>query len=160
VRNATEAERQRAVDSARLGFQAGPVQAPAVTVGEPQMVRSVLGEPSYWLVPGFAAGQMRVLARILRDGRLATIAQLREPAADCAAAVTGMSAPQALQFRAVVESQQPGGTVSSPTLVHDGPVGREAWLYQVRLSAGLIIWTFATAGGSYSRPAGAMPTGS
>ncbi len=121
-------------------------------VGAPELVRTTIGEPSYWLVPGLREGLIQVVARILRDGRLATVAQLAEPAVDCATALTGLSAAQAGRFVPDVEAKYAGALVSGPILVHDGPVGREAWLYRLSTANAGTVWAFATSGGTYSRP--------
>jgi len=120
-------------------------------VGTPELVHQVGGEPSYWLVPGLLEGRVEVVARILDSGRLATIARLPEPVSDCAAAVTGMSANQAVGYAREVEARYAGKLISGPMLIHDGPVGREAWLYSVSNASAGVIWVFATAGGTYTR---------
>ena len=109
------------------------------------------GGLSYWLVPGQRDADVVAVARILPDARVATVAELREPALDAAQAVTGLSADQA---RGVAEDLRgDGATVSEPVLVHDGPVGREAWLSVVAPADGSPRWVFATGGCIYEREA-------
>jgi hypothetical protein len=117
-----------------------------LVAGVAEPVRSPAGATSYWLVPGVRGGSVVAFARVLPDGRLATVGELRAPAVDVAQAATGLSAEQA---RVAL------GT-SEPQLVHDGPVGREAWLAAVADADGNERWVFATGGGTYERPAGAL----
>jgi hypothetical protein len=45
-------------------------------------------------------------------------------------------------------------TMAEPMYVHDGPIGREAWLVVIRDHGVPTRWVFVTPGGSYERPAG------
>jgi hypothetical protein len=156
VAEASEEASQRIAGPARRYFDNWPGLPVNMQVGAPELVRQVSGEPSYWLVPGLVAGRIEVVARILDNGQLATIARLPEPASDCAAAVTGLSAVQAAGYAREVEAKYSGKLTAGPTLVHDGPVGREAWLYRLHTAAAGAVWAFATAGGTYAR-ATALP---
>lgn len=158
VVEASEQEGPRIADSARRYFDSWPGLPASMQVGTPELVRQVSGEPSYWLVPGLLEDRVEVVARILDNGRLATIARLPKPVPDCAAAVTGMSASQAVGYSREVEAKYAGKLISGPTLVHDGPVGREAWLYGVSTASAGAIWVFAAAGGTYTR-ATTLPPG-
>ena len=158
VVEASEQEGRRIADSARRYFASWPGLPANLQVGTPELVRQVSGEPSYWLVPGLLEDRVQVVARILDNGRLATLARLPEPEPDCAAAVTGMSTNHAAGYAREVEAKYAGKLISGPTLVHDGPVGREAWLYRLSTASAGTIWVFATAGGTYTR-ATALPPG-
>jgi hypothetical protein len=146
-------ERARIRQSAAAAFAAIPGSDVPFSAGDPERVYSPEGQPAYWLVPGLANGQIRGIARILEDGRVATAGALRAAAADCAQAVTGLSATGAAQLANDLAAQYPGAEAFGPLLVHDGPVGREAWLCHVQ-STTHDLWIFATGGGVYSRPAG------
>jgi hypothetical protein len=147
------AERTTVVASARLAFSALPGAGAVLTLGEPEMVRAVDGAPNagYWLVPGRHGGTMAALARILRDGRVATVGHLTAPAADCADAVTGLAASQITRLADDIARRHGGQVVGAPVLVHDGPVGREAWLLTLRRESGETLLVFATSGGTYVR---------
>jgi hypothetical protein len=144
----------RVLQSAATAFGALPGSGIHFDVGRPERVYSPEGRPAYWLVPGLHQGQIQAVSRILPDGRVATIGLLKAPVADCAAAVTGLSATRVVGVSRDLTAQYPADDISQPMLVHDGPVGREAWLYTVTSAPGTELWIFATAGGTYSRPAG------
>jgi hypothetical protein len=118
-------------------------------------------EITYWLVPGLVDDRLAAIARVLADGRIATIAAIKPPQSDCdvAAAVTGLSATQARRTINAVRLEQPGFSVSDPILVHDGPVGREAWLSVLTRDGRPAEWIFATLGGIYRRDAGTQAAG-
>jgi hypothetical protein len=149
----TAVETSRIRQSAAAAFAAMPGSRIQFTVGNLQRVFSLEGNPAYWLAAGLVDGQIQAIARILEDGRVATVGNCKSPATDCAQAVTGLSAHQAKQLMKDLAAQYRGSEILPPTLVHDGPVGREAWLYHAR-SNKQDNWIFATAGGTYSRPAG------
>ena len=152
----SQAERATVTASARLALTALPGGRPGLVPGEPELVHAVGPTPDvasgYWLVPGLSDGTIVAVARILRDGRVATVASLPAPAQDCAEAVTGLSARQMAAMADNVARSHGGRAQQDPILVHDGPVGREAWLLPVELSAGATLLVFATAGGAYVRP--------
>jgi hypothetical protein len=98
-------------------------------------------------VPGTTGGGVEAVARVLPDGRVATVAVSAGPSQDAATVVTGLSETEA-------GARAPVGALGPPALVHDGPIGREAWLHRARAPGGAERWVFTTAGGSYERPAG------
>jgi hypothetical protein len=126
-----------------------------VAAGEPTAVHTPEGELSYWLVPGSLERRLVAVARVLADGRLATVAELRRPAADVAEAVTGLN--EAAAANTAAELTHADGHVFGPMLVHDGPVGREAWLLVITHENGSRRWVFTTSGGTYERPADTPP---
>src|SRR5215813_4974571 len=154
-----DAQTSRIRRSATAALQAIPGCPFKFEAGEPQRVDSPSGELAYWMVPGLVENKLQAIARILPDGRVATVGSLRTPAIDCAQAVTGLSATDVERVTTELGNQFPGAQISEPILVDDGPVGREAWLYTLTLPPGNKLWVFATAGGTYSRPAG-QPLGS
>jgi hypothetical protein len=121
--------------------------------GAPAEVRSPGGGLDYWLVPGLRGGEVVAVARILPDARVATVGELREPVADAAQAVTGLSEEEAHAVAGRLRGEH--AAAGKPVLVHDGPVGREAWLCAVTTADGRARWVFATGGGTYEREAGA-----
>jgi len=149
----TAVEKSRIRQSAAAAFAAMPGSRIQFTAGNLQRVFSLEGNPAYWLAAGLVDGQIQAIARILDDGRVATIGNCKSTAIDCAQAVTGLSIREATHLMKDLATQHPGSEILPPTLVHDGPVGREAWLYHAR-STKQGQWIFATAGGTYSRPAG------
>ena len=149
----TVPERARIQQSAAAAFAALPGSNIKFAVGAPERVYSPEGRLAYWLVPGLVGGQIQAIARILKGGRVATVGDLRAAVTDCAQAVTGLSATEASQLTKDLAVRYPAARILRPLLVHDGPVGREAWLHHVRSTA-QDLWIFATGGGVYSRPAG------
>jgi hypothetical protein len=146
-------ERATVTASARHAFAALPGTSAAPTPGEPELVRPAEGTrgAGYWLVPGGSGGAIAAVARILRDGRVATVGTLSAPARDCAEAVTGLAASQVAVLAGDIARQHGGRAVGTPILVHDGPVGREAWLVTLQRDSGETLLVFATAGGTYIR---------
>jgi hypothetical protein len=140
--------------SAAVALQALPGSQVKFDVGDPQRVDSPNGGLAYWLVPGLLGTQIQAITRILPGGSVATVGLLKAPATDCAQAATGLSVPGAAELTNHLARQYPASQISQPVLIHDGPVGREAWLYTVRPVTGTALWIFATGGGIYSRPAG------
>ncbi len=138
-------------EAAQQAFDSVVADASGVVAGVPEAVATLGGEPSYWLVPGLRGGDVVAVARILPDGRVATVGELREPAEDAAQAVTGLSAARARQVASDLRSGDVA--VSEPMLVHDGPVAREAWLCTATDADGGERWIFATGGGLYERAA-------
>jgi hypothetical protein len=133
--------------AAERTFATLPGAPSGLAAGAPEPVRTPDGELSYWLVPGTTGDGVEAVARVLPDGRVATVAVNAGPTEDAARIVTGLSETEA-------SARAPAGAIGTPTLVHDGPVGREAWLHRARGPGGEERWVFTTAGGSYERPAG------
>ena len=136
--------------SAARAFARGPEPHPAAEPGEPVLVRDMRGAPSYWAVPAIENGAITGIARVLVDGRLATIAWLQSPASDVPALLTGLDAAGARATAASLAAREPRARVSDPVLVHDGPVGREAWRIQIASDTDTRS-AFATGGGVYER---------
>lgn len=105
----------------------------------------------YWLVAGWSSRTIRALARVLRDGRVATVGQISAPATDAAHAATGLSSTRLASLKGEIASTYGGRIVSGPILVHDGPIGREAWMVVLQRESGETLHVFATAGGTYVR---------
>ena len=47
-------------------------------------------------------------------------------------------------------------SVAEPVFVHDGPIGREAWLVVISSKTRPHRWVFVTKGGHYERAAGSI----
>jgi hypothetical protein len=150
----SDVEVTRARESAAAALGALPGSEARLVIGEPELVYSLDGRAAYFLVPGLLAGQIQAIVRVFLDGCVATVGRLKAPAQDCASAVTGLSASEASRLTIELAAKYPGAEISSPILVHDGPVGREAWMHSVKNGSAPDLWIFSTAGGTYSRPAG------
>jgi hypothetical protein len=129
-----------------------PLFAPwaAAQVGEPVLVRTVSGQPSYWTVPVELEGRAIGFVRVSLDGRaLAAGARYRDPnrTATAPALVTGVSAEDAR--RSALANESDGSTAGEPVYVHDGPPGREAWLVEVHPPGQAVRRVFVTAAGTY-----------
>jgi hypothetical protein len=155
-RNATP---QQLRDAAAQGFAALPGGIGTPVPGEPEQVGTPEGALGYFLVPDRRDGGVVAVARVLPDARVASVARLTVPAADCAAAVTGLSATQVRALADDIARRHGGNLVGEPCLVHDGPIGREAWLLVVVGPGDERRWVFATAGGTYARTPGDPPRG-
>jgi hypothetical protein len=114
---------------------------------------------AYYLVPDRRESGVVAVARVLPDARVAAVVRPRSPTPDSAAAVTGVAASVAHASASDIARQHGGTIVGKPRLVHDRPIGREAWLVVVALPDGSRRWVFLTAGGSYARAAGQPPAG-
>lgn len=122
------------------------------TVGEPVLVRTVTGDPSYWVVPIEFEERAIGFVRVTREGKaVAAGALYREPGRPetAPAAVTGITADDARERAADVLEDDV--VVGDPVYVHDGPPGREAWLISARARDGATRRLFVTAGGCYER---------
>jgi hypothetical protein len=150
---------QRLREAAAHGFVALPGGDDTPTPGEPERVGTPDGALGYYLVPDRRDGGVVAVARVLPNGRVASVARLAAPTVDCAAAVTGLSAAQSLALADDVARRHGGTLVGEPCLVHDGPVGREAWLLVVQGPDDERHWVFATGGGTYARKPGDPPRG-
>jgi hypothetical protein len=150
---ASPEEHATVVASARHAFAALPGLAARLTPGEPEYVRAADATPGsdYWLVAGWSNNTIQAVARILRDGRVATVGHISAPATDAAEAVTGLSGARVASLTGDITREHGGRIVSGPVLVHDGPVGREAWRLVLQRGAGETLHVFATAGGTYVR---------
>lgn len=124
-----------------------------LTPGEPAYVRAAEASAGsgYWLVAGWSNGTISAVARILRDGRVATVGHISAPAADAAEAATGLSSARVASQKDEIARAYSGRIVNGPILVHDGPVGREAWMLVLERESGETLHLFATAGGTYVR---------
>lgn len=128
-------------------------------IGTPVLVRNLSKEPSYWLVPISIQDKVIGFARVLRDGRIAqigTFVRIPEAVRDAPSTVTGIEATEAIKQVAGKISVNLGESISNPVFVHDGPIGREAWLFEVIKDGRPVRWIFVTSSGTYERPFGAM----
>jgi hypothetical protein len=146
-------------DAAAHGFVALPGGVGTPVPGEPERVCTPEGALAYFLVPDRRDNGVVAVARVLPNGRVAGVARLAVPAADCAAAVTGLAAVRVRALADDIARQHEGTLVDEPLLVHDGPVGREAWLLVVAVPGDAQRWVFATAGGTYTRMPDEPPRG-
>lgn len=126
-------------------------------LGEPVLVRTVFGKPSYWIVPLHQNDQVGGFVRVMQDGNVSAIGQFGdnlENQNDLPTTVTGINNEEAM-LRAN-ELIVKGETVSEPMFVHDGPPGREAWLITTFIAGKAGRWIFVTPGFTYARLAGEL----
>ena len=128
------------------------------SVGDPVLVRTLDGRPSYWLVPVERDGRAIGFVRISLAGEVAAAGvRYRDPRRLQAAPtlVTGIDASEAA---ARAEAAVAGGaSVGEAVYVHDGPPGREAWMVRLLDASGAPRVVFVTPGGTYERAATGMP---
>ena len=126
------------------------------TEGDPVMVKNVFRQPSYWLVPFLKEQRVAGFVRVLLDGRIVHIGSFGEFQSDSQynpTVVTKIESSQALRM-ATEGLHKEVETASEPVFVHDGPVGREAWLVEVSSQGKPTRWIFVTGQGFYERRAG------
>lgn len=150
---------RRVRGAAKEGFLATPGGTGTPTPGQPEQVSTPDGVPAYVLVPDRRENGVVAIARVLMDGRVASVARLAQPVPDCATAVTGLAASAIGALAEEIAREQNGSLLAEPRLVHDGLVGREAWLLTLEMPGGVQRWVFATAGGTYARAPGEGPRG-
>lgn len=131
-----------------------PLFAPwaRATIGEPVLVRTTAGRPSYWVVPVELSDRAIGFVRVGMDAKAVAAGVLyRDPSTLRGApdVVTGIGSEAAVaQAREVTGD---GSVEDEPMYVHDGPPGREAWMVPVRDGSGARRAIFVTAGGWYER---------
>jgi hypothetical protein len=146
--------RRAAAERARVVARADSLFEPWArsTIGEPVLVRTVAGDPSYWVVPVELDDRAIGFVRVTTEGKaVASGALYRDPRtlAGAPAVVTGITAAAA---RARVTGDLgPDVAVGDPVYVHDGPPGREAWLVRVREQDDPTRLLFVTGAGWYER---------
>lgn len=129
------------------------------SLGRPVLVRTVLKQHSYWVVPVVLQGRAAGFVRILGDGTVAAVGvfyRSLDGIRDAPSTVTGLTADQARRMVAEHIRGEQGETAAAPVYVHDGPPGREAWMFEVLREGSPVRWIFVTAAFVYVRPAGAM----
>lgn len=122
------------------------------TIGEPVLVRTVTGDPSYWVVPVELEDRAIGFVRVTTEGKaVAAGALYRDPRtlAGAPAVVTGITAAAARAR--VTDDLGPDVAMGDPVYVHDGPPGREAWLVRVREHDDATRLLFVTGAGWYER---------
>ncbi|CRK56552.1 hypothetical protein [Alloactinosynnema sp. L-07] len=93
----------------------------AARTGEPQLVHTIDGHPSYWVCPIIDSGVLRGFVRVTADGKVAAHGTF----GGAPTVVTGITADQAAE--AARTWAPTGAQIGTPLYVHDGPPGREAW---------------------------------
>lgn len=127
------------------------------SLGKPVLVRNVFGEPSYWLVPLLSEDKLVGFVRVLGDGRIAHIGTFFRDAGgrlEAPPTITGIDASEARIRAAERINRDIGEAAADPVFIHDGPVGKEAWLIEVMRDRVPIRWIFVTPAFIYERPAG------
>lgn len=125
--------------------------------GAPLMVRNLEHEPSYWLVPLEAEGRLVGFLRLDAEGNLLAHGRFGQGGSLSDFPLATVMAKEAVwtEMRSVFADRFED--IGPPTLVHDGPIERIAWLSRATGRDGtptLLFWTF---GAAYSRPAGEAP---
>ena len=125
----------------------------------PVLVRNVLKDPSYWLVPVLIQERVVGFVRVLGTGRVAAIGTFYQDPKEieaCPSTVTGIDAAKARRRAEERIHPEQGEEASDPVFVHDGPPGREAWLIEVIKEGKPHRWIFVTPAFVYERPAGEL----
>lgn len=119
------------------------------TMGDPMVVHTLAGVPSYVLVPLRLPDGGHGFVRVMPDGVVAAAGRFRgRGASDLDPADVADTARSRLKV---------GESAAEPVLVHDGPPGREAWLVATRIGGGPGRWLLVTPGGVHERRAGDIP---
>jgi hypothetical protein len=130
------------------GAQLEPRLAGAVA-GSPIEVRTVAGDPAYWLVPACSGETLRGAVRVTLHGALISVGKL-DPA-QAGPVVTGITAAEARSRATASIDRAAGETAGEPMLVCDGPPGREVWLVCVERDRRPVRRLFIGPGGTYTR---------
>ncbi|MBN1235658.1 MAG: hypothetical protein JW999_06360 [Methanotrichaceae archaeon] len=131
----------------------------AASIGTPFLVRNVFKKPSYWLIPLLMHDRVGGFVRVLGNGRVAHIGTFyHDPSElrDAPLEITGVSAAEASRQATRKIHHDQGESASDPIFVHDGPIGREAWLIEVVREGIPRRWIFVTPAFIYERTAGEM----
>ncbi len=129
------------------------------SLGEPVLVRTVFGVPSYWTVPVQLMERTVGFIRVLGAGKVAALGVFyRDPEQiyACPFIVTGIDAAESIQKAADRIHIESGEHASEPMYVHDGPPGREAWRIEVYREGRPVRWVFVTPAFVYERAAGEL----
>lgn len=151
----TDALRHAAEQRASAIASRDPLFSPwaQANVGEPVLVKTVDGRPSYWLVPVEFESRTIGFVRVTQTGKAVAAGVLyRDPAQleTAPRTVTGITSAEALSSIKDMVGRE--DVVGEPRYVHDGPPGREAWMIAVRKPSGVERILFVTSGGWYERP--------
>lgn len=116
------------LDADRARLRAHEVAAtlgewPEGVAGDPLLVSTLDGDPSYWFIPILQDGSPAGALRLWTDGELLSAAP--DPAR------MGAPPPREEAVRRARELTGPDARVLEARYVHDGPPGREAWLVTV-----------------------------
>jgi hypothetical protein len=119
--------------------------------GEPELVKDLRSQPSYWLVPVQSQNAIVGAVRVHGTGQAVASIVYRQ-----GSNVLSLSRAQILKRVAAVIAEDRGEQAGDLTLVHDGPPGREAWRVEVAVNNRITRWLFVTPGGIYERAVGAI----
>jgi hypothetical protein len=121
--------------------------------GEPVIVKDLHKQPSYWLVPFIIEGKVAGFARVLGNGKIAQIGAFNPE--NVPTLVSRIDASEARRVAAERISPEKGESLAVPVFVHDGPIGREAWLIEVLKDSKPTRWIFIISPSTvYERQAG------
>ena len=120
--------------------------------GEPRMVHDLLGRASYWLVPVQNQKETVGAVRVLGNGRAAASISYRQGSNPLALNPNDVL-KQASGSIATERGEKPGEVL----LVHDGPIGREAWRVEVLAGDRPTRWVFVSPGGISERAVNVLP---
>jgi len=131
-------------------------------VGTPIMVNNVKKQPSYWLVPLLRLNKIIGFVRVLLNGKVVHIGTFYQHLTNSEyvpTVITGIHASEASKLAAERIQQDYGVRACEPVFVHDGPIGREAWLVEIIKDSKPIRWIFVTKAFIYERDAGKLLNG-
>jgi hypothetical protein len=118
------------------------------TAGSPIEVRTVAGDPAYWLVPACGGELLRGAVRVSLRGTPISVGKL-DPARS-GPVVTGITAAEARSKATASIDRAAGEEAGEPMLVCDGPPGREVWLVCVERNHQFVRRLFVGPGGTYT----------
>jgi hypothetical protein len=127
------------------------------SIGVPVLVRNIFKQASYWLVPLLVREQLTGFARVLLNGTVAHIGKIGGDSKEATGSswiITGIDKLEAARRAEERICHDCGELATDPIFVHDGPIGREAWMVEVVKDGNPIKWIFVTPSFIYDRPAG------
>lgn len=120
-------------------------------IGEPILVRTVEGEPSYWTVPVTFKGKVIGFIDVDRNKSIPRYGAFGGTPNDLStfpSVLTFTTPEEAFELAKNITAQYPGAKVSAPLFVYDGEPGRTVWMLKVE-SKGKTISRVFVAGGRY-----------
>jgi hypothetical protein len=123
---------------------------------QPILVKNVFRSPSYWIVPLLKESQMVGFVRVLLNGKVAHIGIYNKPGklGRSPAFITQVESTEASKLASKRIREDIGESGSEPVFVHDGPIGKEAWLVEVSKDGKPNRWIFVSGNSIYERCAG------
>jgi hypothetical protein len=157
---AIDEEEARKISKKQIQFlpNEDPLYGPLkdTTAGDPILVRNVFRQPTYWIVPLLKKTRIAGFVRVLLNGKVAHLGIFNTSgrSKNNNPVITGVELSEAYKLATEKIRKELGESASEPVFVHDGPIGKEAWLVEVSIDDKPNRWIFVTGELVYERRAG------